>query len=98
MHWDAPKETQTGAQWVTEFHIYGSAREGCGGYLLAEYEMQYSGFTTPPDLDGVDDDTELDRFKYFKIVSVGPVNFGVTAVNELGEGPCVDGPERPDFD
>ena len=88
--WDAPDETQTGAQWITEFHIYGSASEGCGGYLLDEYEVEHPGSTTPPEINGVPT-----GFKYFKIVYVGPVKFGVAAVNELGEGPCVEGPEVP---
>ena len=88
--WDAPDETETGAQWITEFHIYGSASEGCGGYLLDEYEVEHPGSTTPPEINGVPT-----GFKYFKIVYVGPVKFGVAAVNELGEGPCVEGPEPP---
>ena len=86
--WDAPDETGTGAQWITEFRIYGSASEGCGGYLLDEYEVEHPGSTTPPEINGVPT-----GFKYFKIVYVGPVKFGVAAVNELGEGPCVEGPE-----
>ena len=85
--WDAPDETGTGAQWITEFRIYGSASEGCGGYLLDEYEVEHPGSTTPPEINGVPT-----GFKYFKIVYVGPVKFGVAAVNELGEGPCVEGP------
>ena len=89
--WDAPDETGTGAQWITEFRIYGSASEGCGGYLLDEYEVEHPGSTTPPEINGVPT-----GFKYFKIVYVGPVKFGVAAVNELGEGPCVEGPEPPD--
>ena len=89
--WDAPDETGTGAQWITEFRIYGSASEGCGGYLLDEYEVEHPGSTTPPGINGVPT-----GFKYFKIVYVGPVKFGVAAVNELGEGPCVEGPEPPD--
>ncbi len=88
--WDAPDETGTGAQWITEFRIYGSASEGCGGYLLDEYEVEHPGSTTPPEINGVPT-----GFKYFKIVYVGPVKFGVAAVNELGEGPCVEGPEPP---
>ena len=88
--WDAPDETETGAQWITEFHIYGSASEGCGGYLLDAYEVEHPGSTTPPEINGVPT-----GFKYFKIVYVGPVKFGVAAVNELGEGPCVEGPEPP---
>ncbi len=89
--WDAPDETGTGAQWITEFRIYGSASEGCGGYLLDEYEVAHPGSTTPPEINGAPT-----GFKYFKIVYVGPVKFGVAAVNELGEGPCVEGPEPPD--
>ena len=89
--WDAPDETGTGAQWITEFRIYGSASEGCGGYLLDEYEVEHPGSTTPPEINGVPT-----GFKYFKIVYVGPVKFGVAAVNELGEGPCVEGPDPPD--
>ena len=88
--WDAPDETGTGAQWITEFRIYGSASEGCGGYLLDEYEVEHPGSTTPPEINGVPT-----GFKYFKIVYVGPVKFGVAAVNELGEGPCVEGPDPP---
>ena len=88
--WDAPDETGTGAQWITEFRIYGSASEGCGGYLLDEYEVEHPGSTTPPELNGVPT-----GFKYFKIVYVGPVKFGVAAVNELGEGPCEEGPDPP---
>ncbi len=88
--WDAPDETGTGAQWITEFRIYGSASEGCGGYLLDEYEVAHPGSTTPPEINGAPT-----GFKYFKIVYVGPVKFGVAAVNELGEGPCVEGPEPP---
>ena len=88
--WDAPDETGTGAQWITEFRIYGSVSEGCGGYLLDEYEVAHPGSTTPPEINGVPT-----GFKYFKIVYVGPVKFGVAAVNELGEGPCVEGPEPP---
>ncbi len=89
--WDAPDETGTGAQWITEFRIYGSASEGCGGYLLDEYEVEHPGSTTPPEHpDGVPT-----GFKYFKIVYVGPVTFGVAAVNELGEGPCEEGPDPP---
>ena len=88
--WDAPDETETGAQWITEFHIYGSASEGCGGYLLDAYEVEHPGSTTPPEINGVPT-----GFKYFKIVYVGPVKFGVAAVNELGEGPCVEGPAPP---
>ena len=91
--WDAPDETGTGAQWITEFHIYGSASEGCGGYLLDEYEVEHPGSTTPPEINGVPT-----GFKYFKIVYVGPVKFGVAAVNELGEGPCVEGPEPPEYE
>ncbi len=90
--WDAPDETETGAQWITEFHIYGSASEGCGGYLLDEYEVEHPGSTTPPE----HPDGTPTGFKYLKIVYVGPVKFGVAAVNELGEGPCVEGPEPPD--
>ena len=90
--WDAPDETETGAQWITEFHIYGSASEGCGGYLLDAYEVEHPGFTTPPE----HPDGTPTGFKYFKIVYVGPVKFGVAAVNELGEGPCVEGPDPPD--
>ena len=90
--WDAPDEIQTGAQWITAFRIYGSASEGCGGYLLDEYEVEHPGFTTPPE----HPDGTPTGFKYFKIVYVGPVKFGVAAVNELGEGPCVEGPEPPD--
>ena len=89
--WDAPDETGTGAQWITEFRIYGSASEGCGGYLLDEYEVEHPGSTTPPE----HPDGTPTGFKYFKIVYVGPVKFGVAAVNELGEGPCVEGPEPP---
>ena len=89
--WDAPDETGTGAQWITEFRIYGSASEGCGGYLLDAYEVEHPGSTTPPEINGVPT-----GFKYFKIVYVGPVKFGVAAVNELGEGPCEEGPEPPD--
>ena len=88
--WDAPDETGTGAQWITEFRIYGSASEGCGGYLLDAYEVEHPGSTTPPEINGVPT-----GFKYFKIVYVGPVKFGVAAVNELGEGPCVEGPDPP---
>ncbi len=90
--WDAPDETGTGAQWITEFRIYGSASEGCGGYLLDEYEVEHPGSTTPPE----HPDGTPTGFKYFKIVYVGPVKFGVAAVNELGEGPCVEGPDPPD--
>ena len=89
--WDAPDETGTGAQWITEFRIYGSASEGCGGYLLDEYEVEHPGSTTPPE----HPDGTPTGFKYFKIVYVGPVKFGVAAVNELGEGPCVEGPDPP---
>ena len=89
--WDAPDETGTGAQWITEFHIYGSASEGCGGYLLDEYEVEHPGSTTPPE----HPDGTPTGFKYFKIVYVGHVKFGVAAVNELGEGPCVEGPDPP---
>ncbi len=88
--WDAPDETGTGAQWITEFRIYGSTSEGCGGYLLDAYEVEHPGSTTPPEINGVPT-----GFKYFKIVYVGPVKFGVAAVNELGEGPCVEGPDPP---
>ena len=88
--WDAPDETETGAQWITEFRIYGSASDGCGGYLLDSYEVEHPGSTTPPELNGVPT-----GFKYFKIVYVGPVTFGVAAVNELGEGPCEEGPDPP---
>ena len=91
--WDAPDETGTGAQWITEFRIYGSASEGCGGYLLDEYEVEHPGSTTPPEINGVPT-----GFKYFKNVYVGPVKFGVAAVNELGEGPCLEGPEPPSPD
>ena len=101
VYWDAPDETETGAQWITEFHIYASKGAGCDGSQLAEYVVEHPGFTTPPDLDGTDDDTELDRFKYFKIVYVASdqsgsdgfsIQFGVAAVNELGEGDCVGEP------
>ena len=92
VRWDAPDETETGAQWITEFRIYGSASKGCGGYLLDEYEVEHPGFTTPPE----HPDGTPTGFKYLKIVNVGPVKFGVAAVNELGEGPCVEGPEPPD--
>ena len=89
--WDAPDETQTGAQWITEFHIYGSVSGGCDGYLLDEYVVDYLGFTTPP----TDSNGNPTGFKYFKQVDVGPVRFGVTAVNALGEGPCAEGPDDP---
>ena len=89
--WDAPDETGTGAQWITEFRIYGSASEGCGGYLLDAYEVEHPGSTTPPE----HPDGTPTGFKYFKIVYVGPVKFGVAAVNELGEGPCEEGPDPP---
>ncbi|WP_420626835.1 hypothetical protein [Candidatus Poriferisodalis sp.] len=59
--------------------------------------MEHPGFAIPPDLDGIDDNTERNRFKYFEHVPVGPVKFGVAAVNEHGEGPCTDGPEPPTF-
>ena len=90
--WDAPDETGTGAQWITEFRIYGSASEGCGGYLLDAYEVEHPGSTTPPE----HPDGTPTGFKYFKIVYVGHVKFGVAAVNELGEGPCEEGPDPPD--
>ena len=91
--WDAPDETTTGAQWITEFHIYGSASKGCGGRLLDEYEVEHPGFSTPPT-----DSNGNTGFKYFKRVNVGPVKFGVAAVNGLGEGPCVDGPAPPTYE
>ncbi len=89
--WDAPDETQTGAQWITEFHIYGSVSGGCDGYLLDEYVVDHPGFTTPP----TDSNGNPTGFKYFKQVDVGPVRFGVAAVNALGEGPCAEGPDDP---
>ena len=89
--WDAPDETQTGAQWITEFHIYGSVSGGCDGYLLDEYVVDHLGFTTPP----TDSNGNPTGFKYFKQVDVGPVRFGVAAVNALGEGPCAEGPDDP---
>ena len=99
VYWDAPDETSTGAQWITNFRIWSSVGAGCDGIPLAEYVVSHPGFATPPDLDAVDDDTELDRFKYFKIVYVasdavetGTVQFGVSAVNEIGEGLCVGEP------
>ena len=86
--WDAPDETDTGAQWITEFHIYGSGTgDGCDGYLLDEYVVEHPGFSRSSA--GSD---------YRKAVSVGPAKFGVSAVNGRGEGPCVEGPEVPDSD
>ena len=82
MWWDAPDETETGAQWITAFRIYGSASEGCGGYMLDEYEVEHPGFTTPPE----HPDGTPTGFKYFKIVYVGPVKFGVASGGEEGPG------------
>ena len=91
--WNAPDETETGAQWITEFHIYGSATEaGCDGYLLDEYVVEHPGFSRQPPK--VKSGSEIARM-YFKDVSVGPARFGISAVNELGEGPCVEGPDPP---
>ncbi|WP_420626857.1 fibronectin type III domain-containing protein [Candidatus Poriferisodalis sp.] len=98
VRWDAPDETETGAQWITKFRIYSSARAGCGGYLLAEAHVAYPGFSTPPVIPATADKTSVHRFRYSKHVSVGPARFGVAAVNDSGEGPCVDGPEPPSFD
>ena len=90
--WDAPDETVTGAQWISAFRIYGAGSSGgCDGYLLDEYVVDYLGFTTPP----TDSNGNPTGFKYFKQVDVGPVRFGVTAVNALGEGPCAEGPDDP---
>ncbi len=95
VYWDAPDESK-GAQWITNFRIWSSTGAGCDGIPLAEYVVSHPGFATPPDLDDNDDDTELDRFKYFKIVYVASddgtdtVQFGVSAVNDIGEGPCAD--------
>ena len=97
VYWDAPDETQTGAQWITEFRIYASKGAGCDGYQRAEYEVEHPGFTTPPEFP----DGTPPGFKYFKIVFVASdvggsdgfsVQFGVSAVNDLGEGPCVGEP------
>ena len=97
VYWDAPDETQTGAQWITEFRIYASKGAGCDGYQRAEYEVEHPGFTTPPELP----DGTPTGFKYFKIVFVASdvggsdgfsVQFGVSAVNALGEGDCVGEP------
>ena len=95
--WDAPDESD-GPQWITEFRIYGSASRGCGGDLLAEDHVAYPGFSTPPVIPTTADKTNVHRFRYVKDVSVGPMRFGVAAVNDSGEGPCVDGPEPPSFD
>ena len=97
VYWDAPDETQTGAQWITEFRIYASKGAGCDGYQRAEYEVEHPGFITPPEFP----DGTPPGFKYFKIVFVASdvggsdgfsVQFGVSAVNALGEGDCVGEP------
>ena len=94
VYWDAPDETQTGAQWITEFRIYASTGAGCDGWKAAEYEVEHPGFTTPPE----HPDGTPTGFRYFKIVEVASdtdevtIQFGVSAVNELGEGPCVGEP------
>ena len=97
VYWDAPDETQTGAQWITEFRIYASTGAGCDGWKAAEYEVEHPGFTTPPE----HPDGTPTGFRYFKIVEVASdvagsdgfsVQFGVSAVNDLGEGPCVGEP------
>ena len=94
VYWDAPDETETGAQWITEFRIYASTGAGCDGWKAAEYEVEHPGFTTPPE----HPDGTPTGFKYFKIVEVASdtdevtIQFGVSAVNELGEGPCVGEP------
>ena len=86
--WNAPDETDTGAQWITEFHIYGPGTgDGCDGYLLDEYVVEHPGFSRSSD--GSD---------YWKVVAVGPAKFGVSAVNGRGEGPCVEGPDVPDYE
>ena len=92
--WDAPDNSDTGAQWITEFRIYGGVDNGCEGYHVDEYVVSHPGFTTQPTYP----DGTPTGFKYFKDVNVGPVKFGVAAVNELGEGDCVEGPEVPSFD
>ena len=100
VYWDAPDETQTGAQWITEFRIYASTGAGCDGWKAAEYEVEHPGFTTPPE----HPDGTPTGFRYFKIVVVASdvagsdgfsVQFGVSAVNELGEGDCVGEPAPP---
>ena len=62
--WNAPDETETGAQWITEFHIYGSGTgAGCDGYLLDEYVVEHPGFSRqPPE---VESGSEIARM-YFK--------------------------------
>ena len=103
VYWDAPDETETGAQWITEFRIYASTGAGCDGWKAAEYEVEHPGFTTPPE----HPDGTPTGFKYFKIVYVASdvtgsdgfsVQFGVSAVNDLGEGPCVGEPAPPPAD
>ena len=97
VYWDAPDETETGAQWITEFRIYASTGAGCDGWKAAEYEVEHPGFTTPPEYP----DGTTTGFKYFKIVEMASdtddvtIQFGVSAVNELGEGPCVGEPAPP---
>ena len=94
VYWDAPDETETGAQWITKFRIYASTGAGCDGWKAAEYEVEHPGFTTPPQHPT---STDLKYF-YFKIVEVASdtddvtIQFGVSAVNDLGEGPCVGEP------
>ena len=95
VYWDAPDETSTGAQWITKFHIYAGTGAGCDGWAVAEYVVSHPGFTTPPTYP----DGESTGFKYFKLVHVvqdvsgASVQFGVSAVNDLGEGDCVGEPD-----
>ena len=62
----------TGAQWITKFRIYVLESVRVAMVIpVAEYVVSHPGFTTPPYLDGDDDDTELDRVsEYVKLVRV----------------------------